>query len=505
MKINKDGKRGWNAKRISRDIENIISKFEELKNNMKKIKVSIKDENTLILSEDGSKGDIIDLKSIHETDIDKTTIASVVNSIKINKFNDELKKETDRIEHENKLKLELKEKEYADRAKESLSEKEKEIIALNSKLENIAEKTESDVKLKTHQEKQELEEKYREKLNEKNTEISTLKSEKDKEIIEISSKLENIAEKTESDVKLKYIQEKQEVEKEYQEKLSKKESEISDIKHEKELGEEKLKEQLKSSETALVSLKEMRAKMSTKMIGESLEIHCENEFNKIRSIAFPNSQFGKDNAVSKSGSKGDYIYREMDNDGNEILSIMFEMKNEDDGTATKKKNKDFFKKLDNDREEKKCEYAVLVSLLEKDNEYYDDIVTVHEYKLMYTIRPQHFITVIGFLRQANTKSQHLRREIHMLKNENIDVSNFEVNMNNFKEAFSKNYNSASKQFNEAIKGIDKTIDNLNKVKDNLLKSDNNLRLANNKATDLSIKKLTKNSPSVAKAFEEVNK
>ena len=413
---------------------------------MKKVKVSIQDENTLVLLEDGSKGDIIDLGSIHETDIDKTTIINVVNSIKRDAFNEELQKAKEAIERENKLKLEIKEKEYADQAKEELSEKEKEIAALNSKLENIEGKIESDAKLKSLQEKQEIEEKYREKLNEKDIEISN-------------------------------------------------------VKHEKELSEEKFKEQLKSSETALVSLKEMRTKMSTKMIGESLEVHCENEFNRIRHIAFPNANFSKDNMISESGSKGDYIYREMDEDGNEIISIMFEMKNEDDATATKKKNKDFFKELDKDRREKKCEYAVLVSMLEKDNEYYDDIVPVCEYELMYSIRPQHFITIIGFLRQANLKSQHLRREIHILNNQNIDVSNFEANINAFKEAFSRNYNLHSTQFAKAVEEIDKTIDHLNKVKENLLKSDNNLRLANNKATDLSIKRLTANSPSVAKEFE----
>ncbi|MFW5885110.1 MAG: DUF2130 domain-containing protein [Patescibacteria group bacterium] len=417
---------------------------------MKKVKVSIQDENTLVLMEDGAKGDIIDLKSIHENDIDKTTITNVVNSIKRDAFNEELRKAKEAIERENKLKLEIKEKEYADRAKQELSEKEKEVAVLNSKLENIAEKIESDLKVKALQEKQEIEEKYREKLNEKDTEINS-------------------------------------------------------VKHAKELNEEKLKEQLKSSETALVSLKEMRTKMSTKMVGESLETHCENEFNRIRSFAFPNAKFDKDNTISKSGSKGDYIYREMDEDENELLSIMFEMKNENDTTATKKKNKDFFKELDKDRKEKKCEYAVLVSLLEKDNEYYDDIVTVHDYDLMYVIRPQHFITIIGFLRQANIKSQHLRKEIETLNNQNIDVSNFEANMNEFKEAFSRNYNLYSKQFSKAIEEIDKTIDHLNKVKENLLKSGNNLRLANNKAVDLSIKRLTANSPSVAKEFEKLRK
>jgi hypothetical protein len=414
---------------------------------MKTIKVSIQDENTLILQEDAQKGDLIDLKTIHETDIDKSTIASVVNSIKLDEFNARLQKEKENIEREKALEAKLKEQEIIDRAKDALAKKDLDIAALNSKLETIAKQTESDIKLKSLEEKQKIEEDFRQKL-------------------------------------------------------SAKDIEINDIKHAKELSEEKLKEQVKSSETALVSLKEMRSRMSTKMIGESLELHCENEFNKIRPFAFPNAAFGKDNAVSGTGSKGDYIYREADENGNEILSIMFEMKNEDDNTATKKKNKDFFKELDKDRREKGCEFAVLVSLLEKDNEYYDDIVTVHEYPNMYSIRPQHFITTIGFLRQGNMKSQELRHKIHVLNNQNIDVTNFENNMNAFKDAFSRNYSLASTQFTIAIDEIDKTIDHLNKVKDNLLKSDNNLRLANNKAADLSIKRLTANSPSVAKAFED---
>jgi len=418
--------------------------------NMKTIKVSIQDENTLILQQDGQKGDLIDLKSIHETDIDKATIKSVVNSIKMDEFNAQLDKEKQNIEREKQLEARLKEQEIQERAKDALAKKEQEIAALNSKLESIANQTEADVKLKALQDQQRIEEDYRQKLTDK-------------------------------------------------------EAEISDIRHKKELDEEKLKEQLRSSETALVSLKEMRSKMSTKMIGESLELHCENEFNRIRPFAFPNAEFTKDNKVSTTGSKGDYIYRENDENGNEILSIMFEMKNEDDHTATKHKNKDFFKELDKDRKEKGCEFAVLVSLLEKDNEYYDDIVTVHEYPNMYSIRPQHFITTIGFLRQGNMKSQELRKEIHVLNNQNIDVTNFENNMNAFKEAFGRNYNLASDQFTKAIDEIDKTIDHLNKVKDNLLKSDNNLRLANNKATDLSIKRLTSNSPSVAKAFDETVK
>ncbi len=416
---------------------------------MKTLKVSIQDENTLMLQEDGQKGDLIDLKSIHETDIDKTTISSVVKSIKMNEFNVQLRKELANVEKQKALEAQLESQKIKDQAKSELTQKEQEIAALNTKLEAIARQAESDAKLQAMQEQRQIEEKFRQEL-------------------------------------------------------AAKETEISEIKHKKELEEEKLKEQIRASETALISLKEMRTKMSTKMIGESLEIHCENEFNRIRPIAFPNASFEKDNKVSKSGSKGDYIYRENDDDGNEILSIMFEMKNEADTTATKHKNKDFFKELDKDRREKNCEYAVLVSLLEKDNEFYDDIITVHEYPNMYVVRPQHFITIIGFLRQGNLKSQALRRQIQILNNQNVDVTNFENNMNAFKDAFSRNYNLASTQFSKAIDEIDKTIDHLNKVKENLLKSDNNLRLANNKATDLSIKKLTADSPSVAKAFDDIS-
>ena len=416
---------------------------------MKTLKVSIQDENTLMLQEDGQKGDLIDLKSIHETDIDKTTISSVVKSIKMNEFNVQIQKELSNVEKQKALEAQLESQKIKDQAKSELTQKEQEIAALNTRLEAIARQAEVDAKLQAMQEQRQIEEKFRQEL-------------------------------------------------------AAKETEISEIKHKKELEEEKLKEQIRASETALISLKEMRTKMSTKMIGESLEIHCENEFNRIRPIAFPNASFEKDNKVSKSGSKGDYIYRENDDDGNEILSIMFEMKNEADTTATKHKNKDFFKELDKDRREKNCEYAVLVSLLEKDNEFYDDIITVHEYPNMYAVRPQHFITIIGFLRQGNLKSQALRRQIQVLNNQNVDVTNFENNMNAFKDAFSRNYNLASTQFSKAIDEIDKTIDHLNKVKENLLKSDNNLRLANNKATDLSIKKLTADSPSVAKAFDDIS-
>jgi len=414
---------------------------------MKKIKISIQDENTLVLLEDAQKGDIIDLKSIHETDIDKTSIDSVIKSITTDEFKAQLETAKRSIEKEKGLEAELKEKDIINNAKEALAKKDQEITTLNTKLESISKQVESETKVKSLEERQRIEEEYRKKLGDK-------------------------------------------------------ELEIQEIKHQKELSEQIYQDRLVASETALVSLKEMRSRMSTKMIGESLEIHCENEFNKIRPIAFPKAHFGKDNQVSGSGSKGDYIYKEFDDDNNEILSIMFEMKNEESMTATKHKNKDFFKELNKDRIEKKCEYAVLVSLLEKDNEYYDDIVTVSDYPNMYAIRPQHFITIIGFLRQGNLKSQELQKTIMTLKNKNIDVTNFEANMNSFKDAFARNYNLASDQFGKAIEEIDKTIDHLNKAKENLLKSDNNLRLANNKASELTIKRLTATSPSVAKAFED---
>lgn len=416
---------------------------------MKKIKVSIQDEHTLVLQEDATKGDLIDLRSLHEMDIDKSTIERVVKSIKVDEFNARLAKETQAIEQKKELEARLKEREIVERSKEAIASREQEIALLNSKIESIAKQIESETKVKSLEDQQKLEAEFRQQLADK-------------------------------------------------------ELELQSIKHQKDLTEQKLQDQLRASETALVSLKEMRSRMSTKMIGESLELHCQKEFDKIRAIAFPNADFGKDNEVV-GGSKGDFVFRERDENGNEILSIMFEMKNEDDNTAVKHKNKDFFKKLDKDRREKHCEFAVLVSLLEKDNDYYDDIVTVHDYENMYCIRPQHFITMIGFLRQGNLRSLKLQQKIRLLQHENIDVSNFEQSMRSFQDAFSRNYNLASSQFGVAIEEIDKTIDHLNKVKENLLKSDNNLRLANNKASELTIKKLTANSPSVAKAFEDLEK
>ena len=260
---------------------------------------------------------------------------------------------------------------------------------------------------------------------------------------------------------------------------------------------------LKDEEIAL--RKDMKLKLSTKMVGETLEQHCETEFNKLRATAFQKAYFEKDNDA-KSGSKGDYIYRETDEAGNEIISIMFEMKNEGDETATKKRNEEFFKELDKDRTEKKCEYAVLVSLLESESELYNSgIVDVsHKYTKMYIVRPQFFIPIITLLRNAAMNSLKYKAELALVRNQNVDITNFEDKMNTFKEGFARNYELASRKFKEAIDEIDKTINHLQKTKDALLSSENNLRLANDKAEDLTIKKLTHGNPTMKEKFDELS-
>ena len=260
-------------------------------------------------------------------------------------------------------------------------------------------------------------------------------------------------------------------------------------------------ETLKLKEDEIERLKDFKQKLSTKMIGETLEQHCEIEFNKLRSTAFQNAYFEKDNDHS-GGTKGDYVFKEKEINGNEIVSIMFEMKNEGDETATKKKNEDFFAKLDKDRRDKGCEYAVLVSLLESDNEFYNTgIVDVsYKYEKMYVIRPQFFIPIISLLRNAGMKSLQYKAELTIMRNQNVDITNFEDKINDFKTGFARNYDLASRQFGEAIKEIDKTITHLQKTKEALLASVNNLRLANNKADDLTIKKLTHGNPTMKEKF-----
>jgi hypothetical protein len=279
---------------------------------------------------------------------------------------------------------------------------------------------------------------------------------------------------------------------------------------EKQLGENSLKDkyetQIKDRESEIERLRDMKARLSTKMVGETLEQHCETEFNRIRATAFPKAYFEKDNN-SSHGSKGDFIFRDSDESGTEVLSIMFEMKNENDETATKKKNEDFLKELDKDRNEKNCEYAILVSLLESDSELYNSgIVDVsHRYEKMYIIRPQFFIPMITLLRNAAQNALKYKTQLAVMKEQHLDITNFESELDEFRTGFARNYDLASKKFKIAIKEIDNTIDRLQKTKEALLGSENNLRLANNKADDLTVKKLTKNNPTMASKFSNHNR
>jgi len=284
-------------------------------------------------------------------------------------------------------------------------------------------------------------------------------------------------------------------------------SKITAAESEKQLAESALKEQhateLKVKDETIALYKDMKAKLSTKMVGETLEQHCETQFNQIRATAFPNAYFEKDNDA-KSGSKGDYIYRELDEHGVELISIMFEMKNENDETASKKKNEDFLKELDRDRNEKGCEYAVLVSLLEQDSELYTGITDMsYRYPKMYVIRPQFFIPMITVLRNAALNSLKYKSELAVIKNQNVDITNFESQLGEFKDKFGYNVELARRKFEEAIGEIDKAIDRLEKTKKALLSSDNNLRLADEKAQDLTVKRLTKNNPTMQAKFEEL--
>lgn len=343
----------------------------------------------------------------------------------------------------------------------------------------------------------------------KDTEIAKLKAEKDAEADRLQTKIES----TETEKKLAVTEAVNKIQKERDELAG----ELKNKDVEKQLLETSLKEKfatelktkddiIKMKDEEIALRKDMKVKLSTKMVGETLEQHCETEFNKLRSTGFKNAYFEKDND-SKTGSKGDYIYRETDDAGNEVISIMFEMKNEGDETATKKKNEDFLRELDKDRTEKKCEYAVLVSLLEAESELYNTgiIDMSHKHPKMYVVRPQFFIPIITLLRNAAMNSLKYKAELALVRNQNIDITDFEENINNFKEGFAKNYELASRKFKTAIEEIDKTIDHLQKTKDALLSSENNLRLANNKTEDLTIKKLTRGNPTMTAKFEELSK
>jgi len=336
--------------------------------------------------------------------------------------------------------------------------------------------------------------------NKLETELLRVRGLKDAEIQELKSKLGAV----EVSQKLALTESLHALEKE-RDALK---NEVDREKYEKQLAEKSLKErfeiQIKDRDDTIERLKDMKARLSTKMIGETLEQHCETEFNRIRATAFPRAYFEKDNDA-RTGSKGDYIFRDSDAEDTEIVSIMFEMKNESDLTATKKKNEDFLKELDKDRNEKQCEYAVLVSLLEPESELYNiGIVDVsHRYPKMYVIRPQFFIQIITLLRNAAMNSLKYKAELALVKAQNIDVTNFEAELDSFKSGFAKNFDLASKRFQTAIEEIDKSIDHLQKTKDALLGTDRNLRLANDKAQDITVKKLTKNNPTMIEKFSEI--
>ena len=392
---------------------------------------------------------------------------------------------------------------------EQLNQKDLEISKLNAKLEQILSQN------KIHESKTEQE--YRLQLQAKENEIQALKNDISNSEKVLKANLENtyqsrLNEKNLEIQSLKQDMDKAKVENELNVKSIKQDlqNQIEQDKMKYQLQEKSLQEKydtlLQTKDEQIAYYKDFKLKQSTKMIGESLEQHCEIEFNKLRATGFQNAYFEKDNDA-RTGSKGDYIYRELDENGIEIISIMFEMKNENDKTATKHKNEDFLKELDKDRNEKNCEYAVLVSMLEPENELYNTGIVdkSHRYQKMYVIRPQFFIPMITILRNAAFNSMQYKNELQLMRNQNIDITHFEENMNTFKSGFAKNYRIASEKFSKAIEEIDKTIDHLQKTKDALISSDRNLRLANNKAEELTIKRLTKNSPTMAKLFEEQNR
>ena len=393
--------------------------------------------------------------------VDESGYASIVQQVRDSEFNKELRRREEELQENTKSRIQIARMEQEKKSAEELQKKEAKIAALDKEIETLKAKIEG----------AETEKKLAvtEALNKKDRELA----EKTMTITELEGRLES--KDTEGELREKSLKEQYET-------------------------------ALKMKDEQIEYYKDFKARQSTKMVGESLEQHCQNQFNQIRMTAFPRAYFEKDNDA-RTGSKGDFIFRESSEDGTEFISIMFEMKNEMDETATKHKNEDFFKELDKDRREKGCEYAVLVSMLEADNEYYNNgIVDVsYRYDKMYVIRPQFFVPMITLLRNAALNSLKYQRELMEVKNQQLDISHFEENMNAFKDAFGRNYRLASEKFTKAIEEIDKTISHLQKTKEALLSSENNLRLANNKAEDLSIKKLTKGAPTVAAMFDEMEK
>jgi len=432
--------------------------------------------------------------------LDESGFADILKQVRDKEFEKELKnREKQAVElAESKKDTEITrlQSELEALAKQSVADKN---LALKEALTNI-EKEKDSLGVELQKKEEELKRIEADKLKE----IELAESKKDAEITRLQSELEATKKQSETEKSLALKEATTSIEKE-RDALA---SELKTKGIEMTLLESSLKEkyetELKSKEEVIAYYKDMKAKLSTKMVGETLEQHCETQFNQIRATAFPTAYFEKDNDA-KSGSKGDYIYRETDESGNEIISIMFEMKNENDETATKKKNEDFLKELDKDRIQKKCEYAVLVSLLEQDSELYNSgIVDMsYRYQKMYIIRPQFFIPMITVLRNAAFNSLKYKSELAIIKSQNIDISNFESNIEKFKTGFARNYDLASKKFTTAIDEIDKAIKSLEKTKEELLGSERNLRLANEKTEDLTIKKLTKNNPTMIAKFSEL--
>jgi hypothetical protein len=446
--------------------------------------------------------------------VDKAGFAEILKQVRDHQFDEELEKRIslEKKDKENAVKIAKNEAEKSFQKK--VNQKDKELIELKAKsstelAEKLTKKDAEIAEMKSKIENAEAEKKLAvsEVSKDIEKERDNLVNELKNKDTEMKSKIEN----AEAEKKLAVSEVSKDIEKERDKLINELKNKDTEKKlfekslNEKHLNELKAKDDIiKLKDEEIVFRKDMKLKLSTKMIGETLEQHCEAEFNKLRATGFQNAYFEKDNDV-RTGSKGDFIYRETDEEGNEFISIMFEMKNEGDETATKKKNEDFLKELDKDRNDKKCEFAVLVTLLESDSELYNSgIVDVsHKFNKMYVVRPQFFIPIITLLRNASINSLEYRKELNLMRNQNIDITNFEDKLTNFTEGFSKNYNSASTHFQKAIAEIDKSIARMQKVKQELTTSENQLRLANKKAEDLTIKKLTYNNPTMRDKFEEI--
>ncbi|MDA9089712.1 DUF2130 domain-containing protein [Maribacter arcticus] len=435
--------------------------------------------------------------------VDDSVYTDIVKQVRDQQFNDELSQRLSQAEKEKNNAIALAKAETQNASKDAIAALDKQMLELqsNSKQQLMEALAKKDAE-----------------LADKNAQLQSIESKSQLVITVTVSKIEkerdtykNALELQKSEQQLAISNALKQIEKErdtLQNELKNRDTEAqlqqSTLKQQHALVLQAQEQTLRLKDDEITRLKDFKQKLSTKMIGETLEQHCETSFNQLRATAFQNAYFEKDNDASQ-GTKGDYIYKESDQDGNEIISIMFEMKNENDLTSTKKRNEDFFAKLDKDRKDKGCEYAVLVSLLESDNEFYNNgIVDVsYRYEKMYVVRPQFFIPIITVLRNAGLKSLQYKTELNVIRNQNIDITNFEGKVNDFKTGFARNYDLASRQFKTAIEEIDKTMSHLQKTKDALLASVNNLRLANNKADDLTIKKLTHGNPTMKQKFDNL--